>query len=604
MNGHFNSGVLKIKKSPWLPITTAFIGTLLYLIQSIYYAHTSAPMLDEGLYLYKGWLFVTGQYFPYQEYGPWTNHAPLSFLIPGYAQLIFGPGVRTGRYLMVFLSLIFLIGLWLTAKRMGGNWGAALAIWAYVLTPQQINIYSKGISQLPTAFLLIWMLYFILGKDRSWKEIAIGTIIGAVLVLVRENMIILIPFVALYIFWEHGWKATWISGLIFITVLGFVFSYFWPGILQPWIRWIPDFLLPETLKLSRFSPRTVSDLSFLEFWLVVFQSTRLNLITLLGMLWIGFKWPIKGWEHEWQKTIVFLSTSMAVLYIAHAWGSLGNSTCPTCLNTYIPFFSPLGNLLLIFLFTSGEKKKPFLPVWIAIFSTIVFAGGIGFSTFERTGTSLMEIPIWLQGRETPVYLWQIMANKFLLSNQQIIRLLPFIAGIAIGLFIVLIAIIYHVRYKKTLIHSLFIILLISSAFISILDAKYLDPNCSTIDVISTYESLGRELAQIVKPDSTVYWRGYSPVTLLYLPKIKIFPAQLNSVFSYRQSTDDEFLLKHGFWNDNLSKRWLNEATYVLVVRETILSEEEWAIGTFERIEFNEPNYGCFETLKIAAFKKK
>ena len=83
----------------------AAIAGVVYLAQLWFHTHTQVSNLDEGNYLYKGYLFATGQYFPFQDYGPRTNHMPLSFLIPGYVQKWFGPGLRSGRYLAWFLGL-------------------------------------------------------------------------------------------------------------------------------------------------------------------------------------------------------------------------------------------------------------------------------------------------------------------------------------------------------------------------------------------------------------------------------------------------------------------------------------------------------------------
>ena len=74
-------------------------------------ARTKTSFLDEGLYVYKGCLFANGAICPFADYGVWTNHAILSFLIPGYIQKWFGPGLDTGRYFMIFLSLLTLLGL-------------------------------------------------------------------------------------------------------------------------------------------------------------------------------------------------------------------------------------------------------------------------------------------------------------------------------------------------------------------------------------------------------------------------------------------------------------------------------------------------------------
>ena len=107
---------------PWLAHLLAGVGGLWYTLQLWGFAHMQESVLDEGAYIYKGLLFATGQYSPYQPNGPWTNHMPLAFLIPGYIQLIFGPGIRTARYAAVVLAVLMLLGFWILARRFGGKW--------------------------------------------------------------------------------------------------------------------------------------------------------------------------------------------------------------------------------------------------------------------------------------------------------------------------------------------------------------------------------------------------------------------------------------------------------------------------------------------------
>ena len=57
----------------------AWFGAAIYLIQAFLYAHTTTSRLDEGDYLYKGILFATGQYHPFELYGVWMDKAPLAF---------------------------------------------------------------------------------------------------------------------------------------------------------------------------------------------------------------------------------------------------------------------------------------------------------------------------------------------------------------------------------------------------------------------------------------------------------------------------------------------------------------------------------------------
>src|SRR3970040_1227448 len=115
----------KIISLPWLPAVLTIAGFIVYILQAIEIAHTKTSFLDEGLYVYKGWLFATGKYVPFQDYGVGTNHAILSFLIPGYVQKWFGLGLDTARYFMIFLAVLTLLGLWIFAKRWGGKWWAA-----------------------------------------------------------------------------------------------------------------------------------------------------------------------------------------------------------------------------------------------------------------------------------------------------------------------------------------------------------------------------------------------------------------------------------------------------------------------------------------------
>ena len=97
--------ISRITGTSWVAEALAIMGGILYAAQSWAYARTQLSILDEGAYLLKGYLFATGKYTPFQEYGPWSNHMPFSFLIPGYAQVIFGPGLRTGRYFAIALGL-------------------------------------------------------------------------------------------------------------------------------------------------------------------------------------------------------------------------------------------------------------------------------------------------------------------------------------------------------------------------------------------------------------------------------------------------------------------------------------------------------------------
>ena len=126
--------VKQLARLPWLAEGLAVFGGIIYSGQVWFYAHTQDSVLDEGLYLLKGYLFATGKYKPFQPYGPFTNKIPLAFLIPGYIQALFNPGLRTGRYFAIFLAVIFLVGVWIVAWRLGGKWWGVGAVFMIALT--------------------------------------------------------------------------------------------------------------------------------------------------------------------------------------------------------------------------------------------------------------------------------------------------------------------------------------------------------------------------------------------------------------------------------------------------------------------------------------
>lgn len=100
-------------------------GLLVNLTGSINLASSQHSIIDKGLILYNGALFANNICHPFQDYGPRTLFGPLSYLIPGYKQLWFGPGLRTGRTFSIIVGILALVELWITARRLTGNWWAA-----------------------------------------------------------------------------------------------------------------------------------------------------------------------------------------------------------------------------------------------------------------------------------------------------------------------------------------------------------------------------------------------------------------------------------------------------------------------------------------------
>lgn len=606
---------------PWLPELLAGVAGILYFVQSVGFAYTQWSVLDEGNYIYKGWLFVTGQYTIYQDYGPLANHMPFSYLIFGYVQLLFGPGLRTTRYFMIFVGCLFLLGMWLASKRLAGRWAAAAGVWFLAIDPFPISGYSVGITEGLIACIITWMLYFVLGEGRSLQELIAGSLLAVLLVLIRENMILVLPFVFLYIFWEHGKKAAFIHlGIVAFAVLLFHIIY-WPGIIQVWQRWIPQFLRPYFGALIYQGGGTFIwsvQPSFSQKVAIVFTSINASFIAVFSAILVLLSWPRDGFENRHQfRMVVFLLATFLVLYLSHAWASLEKGYCSFCLVNYVTFFSPIG-LLLLFAYLPGIRdRRPWLPGWLAGAAILLLVTGMGYSTYGGYGQLLTTVQVprvsGFSIQAGTVELWRVLANKFGLTFQFLRMALPTSAGFLAGIFILGIG--YALakagrkdRFLSNLVYAFVSVTLLAGVLLSpttVLGGVDPASRCQK-DILAGYEQIGAQLAARIPPGSQVYWDGDpSPAALLYVPGIKIYPPQLNALYSFISQGDTQTLTRYGFWNEDLDREWLSQADIVLVRSSDFASlKASLSPQIFAELEPTAPAFPCADETRIRIFKRK
>lgn len=86
-----------------------------------------------------------------------------------------------------------------------------------------------------------------------------------------------------------------------------------------------------------------------------------------------------------------------------------------------------------------------------------------------------------------------------------------------------------------------------------------------IDVIAANEKNGLYLSSIIPRESLVYWDGgLSAAPLLYLPNAKIFPAQINSGYTFRSGGDTAKVIRFGLWNEELDAEWKSIADFFII----------------------------------------
>lgn len=600
----------KIEWPAWTPILLATLGAILYLIQAVLYAHTTVTSLDEGSYLLKGILYLRGVYEPFEPYGPLTNKAPFAFLIPGFVQFLFGPGLRTGRFFSIFLGLLTVLGVWITARRWAGKWIAAATVWVFALSPIIIRIHSVTVSEVIIAFMLTWMCVCVLGEDRPLWQIILGSVFAALAVLTRQNMAPVLLLLVLYVFWQHGKKkGIWsliTGGLIFLAV----HIYYWPNILTIWAPWLPESLTPflNPFRLPK-DAIPIWDPS-IDVWnriISFFQGIRYHFIPVVGSIIALIFWSR---PRDWKtapamRAAVFLALLYFILFIMHAWAALASQyesySCVYCFANYLGFFDPLGILLLVVALSASWKRSPSRSLLIpVILLVLVLSVGIGFSSFENVGSSILNLPVprMRDGQFLPgtTLLVDLIKNKFGFALPVIKRYISSAIGLIAGCGILLIAFfIWRSRFAKNsqprpaftfiLLNSFLVLGLLLSP---VLNAGGSQLHCKQ-DLLLANEQLGAHLARVIPPDSLVYWDGGLSFTpMVYVPHVRIFPPQINDGYAYRTGGDPDILLRFGYWNSELLTQWKDSADIFIIEAKRYSSWKDY-LNPQEFEEYQKPS---------------
>ncbi|MBU0510996.1 MAG: hypothetical protein KJ638_04750 [Chloroflexi bacterium] len=587
-----------LKSAPWIAEGLAFLGGMLYLTQSWIYAHTQSSSLDEGAYLLKGYLFATGRYYPFQDYGPWTNHMPLSFLIPGWVQVLFGPGLRTGRYLAVALGVCMLVGVWILARQLGGHWWAAALIWLLALNIPLIKIYSVMASQGLVACMLVWILVLILGPNRPLWQLLLGTALAGLLLLTRVNLTPVLLFVLAYIFWEHKKTAGVWAVMIGIITVGAGHAFFWPGILKLWANWLPSSLMPF-LNAWRSPvgaiPNWTPDIQGGGRLLSVLYGIRTHFFAVISPVTVWLLWPPRAkWQPAWRfRASVFLSSLFSILFALHLWASVGKDYCVFCFPSYLSFFAILGMLVVVVSFPLWQPDLGRGRKWITRVLVVSLPLGLAYSMTPAWGSVLISARSFrqLMSIELPriqsfeiqpgkAVLWGLLANKFHWTEQDIFQAGPQIirSGLLmfLGLLFGCLILRYGALWSQTFLKPMggpserlntgtLIAFLACGVLLTLgMGLAPQERDCGW-DVIASYEAGGAHLADQIQPGSKVYWNGgLSTVPLLYLDDIEIYPPQLNDGYSYRLGGEPDELVRYGWWSADLAQQWAQEADVILI----------------------------------------
>lgn len=603
------------RERPFLADYLSLAGIFVYAGVMWHFVHVQFSVMDEGLYLYKGWLLASGAYIPFQDNGLWMNQMPLSYLIPGGAQVFFGPNLVTGRMFSFALALLSIFGWWLTARRLGGRWAALLVVWAMALNPAAARMSALAASQGLVAALLAWTMFFSLGSDRKWWQLFVGGLLAGVTVMTRINLLLLLPLLGLYVLFSKP-NLRW-GGFFFILAgmlitFGGAHALYWPNVLRLWARWLPlpflvDFFAPQNIPVWKSG--TAFGLKVASFFLAF----RAHFAALMGGLAALVFWPERGKLKE-ERTAIFLILFLLSSFLLHAWAALGNEYCIFCFQTYTTFYAGAG-LLLAALTLPKWNWNP--PLWRKLAGGLALLALLGGMAYSAEGLIRDWLPDGFYRRLLALPLpgfdgaqaWQVFANRFGLEYEQIMDAaqagFPVTVAAAFGLVIFIAGRVFW-GSKHGFSAGFVVLILIGTLFAPspLLAGEYKAYDCPA-DVLPSYEAAGAELMKVVPPGSKVYWAGYSPATLLYLPGIEILPGQLHGVYSFRISEDDAAIRRYGWWNQSLADNWLAQADFVLVEqrdleRESLTAEQ---LAGFELVLQTAPQ-SCRPGSAVLVYRRK
>jgi hypothetical protein len=619
------------KTNAVIVLVLALVGAAAYIVISIYFANTLRATIDEGLFLYKGNLFASGAFHPFQSDGPRTEYGPLSYLIPGYIQLWFGPGLRTGRIFAIIVGVLALAGLWATVRRLAGAWWAALAVWAVALNLAIIRFYSVGISQGLVTCLLMWALFLALGKERRTWETVLSAVLAGLILLTRQDMAPVLPFLLIYIFWQFGRKQGFVTTLVGMVVVAVGHAIFWPGILEMWAPWLPSTLTPF-LDIWRLPKGITAELNFnangpTRLYSLL-EGLRFHFVSMVGSITGLVLWPgRKVWKSDAHfHYAVFLGALFFTLLGLHIWAGLGfngiNFSNASAVSPYFAFFSYLGVVFSISVFSNFQVKLSTARQVVLAGLVIVISTAVGYGSYLNISDFLLHLPVprirslFTTGQILPaIPVWDFLANNFRIPLDVSQWMIPTLVGLICGLLVLVIGLVIKklvIRKRFPILYSfgaILIIVFMSAGTLfspsAVLGGGFTAWDCSG-NTIAIYEQVGKSLAAVIPPGSRVYWDGGNAVSvLLYVPDIELHPQELDGEWNYWLDGDSATLARLGHWNTALAETWRQEADFIILQQRFINSDWETFLnlGNYSEVLSTKEFLNCTPDSILLVYRK-
>lgn len=627
-------------------IVLILLGFAFYLYRSIQYAHTiPSTVWDESGYAYYGWLFSSGEYAPFEDYGPWTNQMPVSYILPGIAQMLFGPGIRPVRYLAVALGGLTVLGLALAANKARGVGWAAVVVWVIALNPGWVKAFSQVFSQGMVSFFFAWAIFFLVSKYPENWELFAASFLASLASMTRINVLPFTLLLVIYVYLAFGRKSGhWALLGAAIPIIG-IHVLYWPDILKIWSYWVPPQLFPP-IREFRSPWREVFVPDDFSWWPVtswlndpehlawrgitaLVDALRANFVAWFGVVLTLFLFPTyRDWKSRQDRELtLFFMVSFFVLLGFHLWAALGAKSCFfSCLPGYFMFFNLFGLFTVVMSAPSWKKNTKVLPylIFLALCFLALFALEIQYKNdfqdvrYTIVTDILRGDPEKLQISDTKTIeetspFWKFVQEKtgfdryrwlrFLWLNELLTHILWWLIPLTIVLILPWAGFrLLNAAGADTGAYRPFSLMTILAfgavfAFIQIF-SQPLDVTTCDANIIDRQEEVGALLRETIPVESEIFWDVKSSFPLLYMEYTLPYMPQSHYRFTYLgdQTADSDQLQKYGWWNRELGETWIEQADYI--VTENRLYNGLWGwqdlveAGEFDIILVTDPLDTC------------
>lgn len=615
---------LSFWKKPWKWEFLAFAAGVLYFVLVWHFVHFQDVMIDEGAYLYKGWLFIRGIYKPFQPYGPWTNKMPLSFLMYGVVQRLIGPGLATGRFFSALSTAVGLTGMWLLVRRLGDRRFATLSVWMYISTIALTRIAAWSVTEGICSAVMVWALFFLLDENPRKGYLFAGGVLTGLISALRINLVLFTVLVPIWSWRLHGWrKARWVIGGAVLPIV-VVYSFYWPDILRLWFPWLPAFarrwLQEYGVNMGHYfhyvAPAPLGRrLGAVVDMLRVYPLPWLTLVEGTIIMFGGRQKAQARREKRFRRYVLQgLTILVWGLVLVHLWATIGKGKSLLFqMTVYWAFFAPLAFTLgALALAWSPEGsvslggRRTLAIIALAFLVVGIMSGWYLLKAGLVFGVATLGILFhMLIGLKLPPGPFE---NPYVLSG----------AVVGVGVILVLSLVVWKIWRGKQFFavwehwwsvrdrwgsKAILIIFLVLSP-LPLWSGSFRPYDCS-VDALAQHRAIGEVLTSVVPPNATIYLQGIESVSiLLYLPyNVRTFPPQYNDAFNYRAGGDANALYRYGFWNAALARQWRREADVLLVSKGSMATDRDLRAflqrGNFEEVAVTPPLTPCTHGPKLS-----